>query len=795
MTPRTVPPAPADAATDATGAAADAGRRPPLAGRLGAWCARHAWRVVAAWLVVLAAAAVLFPRFSDGLTGASLTVNGSESERAERLLASEFGTSVTEDVVAVFHSETLTAADEPFRQAVARGAAALADEPEVAHVRDPYATPGQIAEDGHTALLVAGLTGDAASRQEAAPRLQEALDTAATGDVEALLTGSSPLGAAVVAQQDADLARAEAIALPVALVVLALAFGTLVAAGLPLLLGMVTVLTSFGALGAVSGLASFDVFTQAVVAMIGLALGIDYSLFVVTRQREELAAHPDRPIAETVGATMATAGKAVLFSGGTVAISIAGLLLVRAPVFRNIALGVMTAVVVMLAVAVTLLPAVLALLGTRLNRLPLPWLRSSVARPEPERSLWGRWSRVVMRRPVVVGGVAAVALAAAALPATEMRLGFHLGAEAVADEPAGRGYALVAEEFAPGTATPLRLVASEDGGLSTASLRALDTLAQRLAADDRVAAVTSGTDVLREHAGGVDEAALNAVLAADAEAVAGLFGPEGNAAALTVVPRVAPDSAGATDLVEWIRGTAVPEAVTEAGAGDLSVAVGGLTAATADLSAEVSRATPVVLAAVLGLSFVLLLLAFRSLLLPLKAITMNLIAVGAAFGLLTWVFQDGAGEGALDFTSAGFIQAYLPLLAFVALFGLSMDYEVFLLSRMKEEWGRSRDNASAVTSGLVHSAKVITAAAAIMVVVFAAFMITRVLEIKQIGFAFAVAVLVDATVIRVMLVPAFMRLAGRANWWLPGWLDRALPRVDLTESAPAPPREHAAAPR
>jgi len=211
------------------------------------------------------------------------------------------------------------------------------------------------------------------------------------------------------------------------------------------------------------------------------------------------------------------------------------------------------------------------------------------------------------------------------------------------------------------------------------------------------------------------------------------------------------------------------------------VLTGGLTAQTIDVGDEIGRATPLVLTAVLGLSFILLLLAFRSLLLAASAIVMNIISVGAAFGLLTLVFQSGVGASLLDFTSRGFIQAYLPLLTFVVLFGLSMDYEVFLISRMKEEWDRTRDNARAVASGVIHTAKVITAAAAIMVVVFAAFMITRVVEVKQMGFALAVAVLLDATLIRIVLVPAFMHVAGAANWWLPSWLGRMLPRLDTTE--------------
>ncbi|WP_158621322.1 MMPL family transporter [Streptomyces triticirhizae] len=760
----------------------DAGH--PALYRLGVWCAEHAWRMVAVWLVVLVGAGLLVPRFTDSLTGSSLGVDGSDSARAAELVSEKFDSPVSEDAVVVFDAPELTAQDPEFRAAVERVVERLDGESGVVSVEDPYTAddPTLFAEDGRTALAPLGLGGDERTRQDTVPRLQDLLVEGEQGGVSAYLTGSSALNAAVVEQQDKDLAQAESIGLPIALLVLILAFGTLVAAGLPLLLGVVAVLTAFGVLGALSSLVSFDVFVQAVVTMLGLALGIDYCLFAVTRQREELALRKGRDVPGAVGATMATAGKAVLFSGTTVIISVAGLLLVRAPVFRTMALGVMIAVAVMLAVTMTLLPAVLALLGDRINKLAVPGLKRSVRRTDPSDSLWARWTRVVMRRPVLVGGVTAVVLLLAVFPAAQLRLGFDVGASAVSDAPAGRGYELVSEKFVPGAATPVQLVVdSPEGPLDEERLAAVDELTERLRDHPEVVEVISVTDVLRQGGAGLTEEGVAALVAADDPVLDRLVGSAGDVTAMNVMLRHAADSDESVDVVHWMRDVAVPEAT--AGVAGLTVLVGGLTAQTIDVSEEVSRATPLVLAVVLGLSFVLLLLAFRSLLLPLSAIVMNLVSVGAAFGLLTWVFQEGAGASLFDFTSTGYIQAYLPLLTFVILFGLSMDYEVFLISRMKEEWGISGDNTRAVTQGVVHTAKVITAAAVIMMVVFAAFMLTRVSEVKQMGFALAVAVLVDATLIRVALVPALMRLCGRANWWLPGWLDRALPRVELTESS------------
>ncbi|MFC9605352.1 MMPL family transporter [Streptomyces niveus] len=745
--------------------------------------------MVAVWLVVLVGAGLLVPRFTDSLTGSSLNVTGSESARAEKLMKEEFDSAVTEDVVVVFDSAKRSVGDPAFREVVRESVAELRKQSGVAGVEDPYTSgnEAQFAQDDRTALALAGVTGDERDRQEISPELQEVLDKAAGSDVDVMLTGSSALNAAVVEQEDKDIARAESIGLPIALIVLLLAFGTLVAAGLPLLLGIAALLTSFGALGALSYLANFDTFVQAVVTMLGLALGIDYCLFVVTRQREELSARPGRPIADTVGTTMATAGKAVLFSGFTVLVSVAGLLLVRAPVFRSMAFGVMVAVAVMLTVAMTLLPAVLALLGTRINRLVVPGLRRAVEHPDPEHSVWARWTRVVMRRPIIVGGVATLVLVTAAVPVFGLKLGFDVGASAVTDAPAGTGYNLVAEKFGPGTATPIQVVVTSPGGaFDDEDLASIDRLTAAAKDNEQVDGVVSLTDLLKQRTGRGDESALRTALSADKGELGRFVSPSGDVGMLTVFSKAAADSPEAIDLVHWIRDTAAPAAVgPDSG---LTVETGGLTAQTIDVGAEINRATPWVLTAILGLSFLLLLLAFRSLLLAFSAIVMNLLSIGAAFGLLTWVFQEGAGESLLDFTSGGFIQAYLPLLTFVVIFGLSMDYEVFLISRMKEEWDRTKDNTRAVTVGVVHTAKVITAAAAIMVVVFASFMITRVVEVKQMGFALAVAVLVDATLIRVVVVPAAMRLAGAANWWLPGWLDRALPRVQLTEG-PAPAAE------
>ena len=756
--------------------------------RLGHWCARRRLTVLLVWLVVLIGAGVLVPAFFNRLTGSSLTVYGSSSQRADQLIEQQFDQPIAEDVVVVVHVPGRTVDEPAVRSVISDTASALARDPLVVRVTDPLQQGGesQVSADRSTALLIVGLRGDERARQGAIGDLNEVVESAARDDVQLYLTGSSPINAAVIEQEGKDLSRAEAIGLPVALIVLILAFGTLVAAGLPLVLGIAAIVTAFGLLGAASYVTSFDVFVQAAVTMIGLAIGIDYALFIVNRYREERATRPDADNPTIVGATMATSGKAVLFSGITVLISVAGLMLVRAPAFIALAAGVMVTIATMLAATLTLLPAVLGVLGARINKLAVPGLRKVVDRPDVEGSLWARWTRLVMRRPVIIGGLAGIVLAIMAVPVFDLRLGFDVGTTSISDTPAGRGVAIVTDEFGAGGTTPVRIVArSDDGPLDDRDLAALARLSSDLRNRADIAAVVALPDVLQQRMGRSDTSALRSLTQSQpADRFGELLNTAQDTTVLTVFPKPEPDSFEAMALVRWIRGDAVDTAA--AGSTDLEIAVGGLTAQAVDIGDEASRATPLVFLAVLGSSFLLLLLAFRSLLMPLKAILMNLLAVGASFGLLTYVFQEGAGAELFGFTSRGFIQVYLPLLTFVVLFGLSMDYEVFLLSRIKEHWDLTGDNQQSVVVGIASTARVITSAAAIMVVVFASFMMTRVVEVKQMGFALAAAVLVDATLIRLVLVPALMRLFGAANWWLPRWLDKLLPAVHFGESSGQP---------
>jgi RND superfamily putative drug exporter len=715
---------------------------------------------------VLAVATIYAGQFAAHLSGNNAGIVGSDSQAAATLLRAAFPDAADETDLVVMHSETLTTADPEFQQLVRTAIDRYRHAANTDTVSDPYERPQTaISGDRHTALLQIGLTGDSRALLTAAGPLGRLAHDLTTDRIEVTFTGNAPLNAAAIAQGNEDLGRAESIGLPVAAIVLLVAFGSMVAATIPLALGFVSVLTTFGVLGVLSRAVTFDSFVQSAVSMIGIALGIDYSLFIVTRFREEIArsgvgtgtgtgtgagagtgtgtgtgTRQDR--AAAIGRVLSTAGRAVLYSGTTVMISLSGLFLVRSARVRATGLGMMAAVLTMMAIAVTLLPAILALLGPRVNRLALPWLRRSLNHPDEQHSIWATVASLSMRRPVLVAGTAVAALGLLALPTFGLRFGADTSQDAVADTPAGIGMARVATAFPPGMITPITVVVTRDAAtMSDLDLRAVAALSARAEGEPGVAAVSSERD------------------------------RSGRTAVITIVPTERATSASAQAVVRHLRAATRAELAGT----HLTGHVGGSPATIADMITENDRATPLVIGAVLAASWLLLFLAFRSVLLPFKAIAMNLLSVGAAFGVMVGVFQDGHGAGRLGVDRVGFIQVMIPLLAFALVFGLSMDYEVFMLSRMREAWQRTGDNEVAVRTGIVRTAPVITAAAAIMIVVFSSFTFTSVVDLQQLGFMLAVAVFIDATVVRLLLVPALMRLMGSWNWWLPCGPGRRLP--------------------
>jgi RND superfamily putative drug exporter len=513
--------------------------------------------------------------------------------------------------------------------------------------------------------------------------------------------------------------------------------------GLPIVTALFGVVTGIAIVGLAANGVTMPSFSGQAVAMIGIGVGIDYALFIVTRYREGLHAGLD-PEAATVQA-IDTAGRAVLFAGGTVIIAIMGLFVIGLAYLRGLAVGVSIGVLTTMVASVTLLPAVLGFVGRNIDKLGLPRRRRAAAAGAERRSGWYRWSRIVQRRPwpaLVAGTVLLLGLAA---PLVAMRLGNGDAGNRPTSDTTRRAYDLIDEGFGPGANGPLLLAAETPGGPS--DLPALQALSDRL---NRTRGVALASPPIPNRGG--------------------------DAAIIRVQPTTSPQDEATADLVHRLRDDVVPRATAGTG---LSVEVGGATAAVIDFSEYTGARLPWFIAAVLALSFLLLTVVFRSLLVPLKAVVMNLLSVGAAYGVLVAIFQWGWGAGLIGVGKEGPIDAWVPVMLFAVVFGLSMDYEVFLLSRIREAYDRTGDNATAVADGLATTARVITAAASIMFCVFAAFVLGDQRALKLIGVGLATAVLLDATVVRLMLVPATMELLGDRNWWLPRRLHRLLPHLNL----------------
>ncbi|WP_088281658.1 MMPL family transporter [Kineosporia sp. A_224] len=719
--------------------------------------ARWRWAVLVLSFVAVAAAGVWGPGVVDRLTSGGFDDPGSPATRAEQRIVETVGRQDT-DIVALYSSPTLTVDDPAFRTAV-EGALATLPAADVTQVVTYWSSGADVfvSADRRSTYVAVRLADETrAGRSDVYAEVAYGL-RATDPQVTTALGGNAAIDAQISTQVGEDLARAESLSAPLLVVLLLVVFGSAVAAGLPLLIGAFTVLGSFVAVRLITEVTEVSVFAINIITILGLGLSIDYALFVVSRFREQIRAGQDVP--EALATTMATAGRTVAFSAVTVAVSMTGLLLFPQVFLRSMGFGGIAAVVVAATTSLTVLPALLAVLGRRVDalriRLPRTLTGALTARRERRATAgaehaggWERLARSVMRRPVLWAGAVVAVLAVLGSPFLHVEFG-GIDARALPEGAQGR---VVAE--------------------------ALDR--------DFAGVDTAPIDVLVE---GADDAAL----ASFSTAVAGVDGVTG------VRPVAARD--GATLLAVGYTGGAVEatarEAVTAIRAlpapAGATVDVGGVSAQQVDLRASIARTLPWMALLVVSATFLLLFLAFGSLVLPLKAVVMNVLSLGAAFGVVTWIFQDGNLSGLLGFTSTGTVETTQPILMLAILFGLSMDYEVFLLSRIREEWDATGDNTAAVAAGLQRTGRIITSAALLLVVVIAAFSTSGITFIKLIGVGMAVAIVVDATVVRALLVPATMRLLGRANWWAPAPMVRWWERYGVRESdGPVPPRRAAA---
>jgi RND superfamily putative drug exporter len=694
--------------------------------------------LVVSTLVVLAGIG-LAPVFQSKLLGLGYDTPGTESKQATELITARTG--FTERDLLVISSDRYVATDAVFKQAVERAVAAVHDVDGRILVAPTGAAGAGVSPDRRVVTATIALRGDAGDRQDTSHDLQIAVDDAMAPGMHAGVTGSSPLLADLIHIEERDMVKAEVVGLPIAGLILLVAFGSLVAAGLPMLLALSGLLTSFGVIAGLMVFMDFNSFAESLMAMVGLAIGIDYSLLFVRRFREERAAGGDP--GEVLGRTLGTAGRTIMFSGAILSTSLIPVVVTDLPFFGDTAIAVIVVVFVEVVFTLTLLPALLLTLGDRLDRFSVPVrFRGGTAAPGAT-SGWYRWAKAVMRRPwpVLAGGVAILLLAAS--PATGLKTGIDLNARAMKGEESVKPLTTLEQHFPAAALSPVEVVVRGDRSVLAQATRRVDAVlrSERRLADVRVQPI--GADV----------------------------------SLLVATPTVGVDTNAAEALIRDLR-RQLGQALDRAGPPLAHALVTGVTAETVDYTDETNRLTPWVIATALALAFVLLLTLFRSPLLATKAIVMNLLSIGAAFGLTVLVFQKGFGQDLLGFTSPGYIQSWTPLTLFMMLFGLSMDYEVFMVSRIREEWERTGDTREAVARGLQRTGGVVTSAATIMVAIFASFLLTSIPEMKQLGFGLAVAVLIDATIVRAMLVPAFMRIAGRWNWWMPRRLDRLLPKLE-----------------
>ncbi|HWJ43161.1 MAG TPA: MMPL family transporter [Solirubrobacterales bacterium] len=696
-------------------------------GRLGLLAATHRGSVFAIWAVLAVALGFLAPRVETALSGAGWEDSGSESVAVRKQVDAEFGGAGAYGLQVAVHSQRLTASDPGFRRTVAAVGRTLGGDAAVARVVPPR--PGvSISPDGHTAVVRATAGEDPNGMVAAAGELKAEVAAVAAPGVEASLTGAAGMWSDFNEANKEAMLKSELFSWPVTLAILVLAFGSLVAAGLPLLLTIVGLVLSAGVLYLGTLVAPISIWAMNFALMFALALGIDYALFVTMRFRGALFGQGLEP-AEAAASTMDTAGKAVLFSGLTVIVSLAAVLLVPSPAFRSVALGIMISVGFVLAATLTLLPAVLAKLGPRVDSLALPWAHSG----EQRSPRFARWGELLWRRPLLFGGLGLAALLLLALPV----LGARTAMPSIEVVPRGDhsrvGYEQLAAAFGPGAPGVLQVTAPNAG---------TERVAARLRDDPGVAMA------LPPQAGA------------------------GGTALIEAMPVAAPATTGFNETVDRLR--AELPAVAQ---------VGGPAAENRDLEAALAAKTPVVIGVVLALGFLLLLIAFQAPLIAALGVLTNLLSTAAAFGVAKLVFQDGNLSGLLGFESQGFLDAWAPVFFFAMVFAIAMDYTVFLLSSAREHWERTGSARAATVGGLADSGRVVLAAGGVMVAVFFTFALSGPLPPMEMGAILGVAVLLDAFLVRLLLIPVLLRLTGPAAWWLPTWLGRVLPRVSFGHGA------------
>ncbi|MGH2817224.1 MAG: MMPL family transporter [Actinomycetota bacterium] len=705
--------------------------------RIARFSYRRRWSMLLIWIVALVGFIGL-----QGTAGGSYSTDfslpGAESQKAFDLLENRFPNVAGDTADIVFKADQ--GVTDPEVEGAMKGLfAEIMKVDRVVAIDSPYSerAQGQISRDGAIAFATVHFR---VIEDEAVPPEIGTEITNLAADVQLDGVTIEPGGSVIQFSEFEEPGGAEGIGFMFAIVILLITFGSVLAMGLPIASALFGIGIGLSLIMLFANFLSVPDFTPQLASMIGIGVGIDYALFIVTRYRQQLHQGLDPEQATMVAIT--TSGKAVLFAGTIVVISLLGILLMGFAFVEGLAIGGAATVAVTMLASVTLVPALLGFVGRNIDRWRLPWFRQDTSKVE--HGLAYRWSRVIQRRPWPAALAGLIVLVIMSIPLFSIRLGFADASSASTERSSRRAYDLLSEGFGPGFNGPLLLATEVD---SPDDVQSLESVGQALSQTEGVAAVTPAQT-----------------------------SPGGDAAVLTAFPTTTPQDEATTDLVDRLRSDVIPAA----NGGGNPIYVGGFTASIVDFSAANGERLPILIAVVIGLSFILLVVIFRSILVPVKAAIMNLLSISAAYGAIVAIFQWGWLKDLFGVETSGPIEAWVPMMLFTILFGLSMDYEIFLLSRIREEYVKTGDNEIAVANGLATTARVITAAAAIMVTLFLVFVFGfEERAIKLFGLGLAVAIFVDATVVRMVLVPATMELLGEANWWLPRWLHRILPNIKI----------------
>jgi RND superfamily putative drug exporter len=763
-----------------------AARSLPPFERLGAFVHAHARLVIGAWVLIVLCALPFAPQAPGALQAGGFDLPTLESARSRAALESELGAPPSALVLAI-SSSTLTPGTVEFETAAQRAVAGVASAPHVVGSRSHLIAPTQINVEKKIVYDVILLDLKPDDSPAALKGIQSAL--VEVDGIKVAIAGGPSFYADIQSVSETDLQRSELISLPLAAVVLLLVFGSAVAAGLPLAVGGATVIVALAAIFGVAQATRMSIFVLNLTTLLGLGLGVDYSLLLVSRFREELGR--GAKLGDAVQRTVATAGRAVFFSGVTVMLGLAGLALFDFAILRSIGIAGAITVAIAVASSVTLMPAILSLLGPRVNRLAIRRLGNGRVN---ERGPWARLARAVMRRPVAVALPTLALLIALGTPWLGVRFNAPDGSILPERVPSRQALDALTDAFGEGSFSPMTAAVRTDGPVtSAANIKLLYEWVQALQADPRVARVDSIVSIdprltLTQYQLLYSSSSFDSATPPDRYAAQILsLTTAGDLTTVSITPTNGPNRPESRALVGELRaahpgsiGAGTPSAITPPVG--LNALIGGGAAEIVDVVDTISGEFPRTAAVVILATLLILAVLLRSIVLPVKAVVMNVLSILASFGALVWIFQEGNLSAILGFAPLGFVETTIPVILFCVLFGLSMDYEVFLLTRMREIYDRTGDNTAAVAGGLERSGRIITSAALIVVVVAGSFVFAEIVLIKALGVGVAIAVALDATIVRALLVPATMRLFGKWNWWAPRWMERLLSGRIATEA-------------